>query len=69
LNVIEEGIKSGEIRNDIPAKFMRQVLLGGLEYICLREVIFDKEINPDELAENLCKLLFSGIAQAKKTCA
>ncbi len=63
LDVIEEGIESGEIRKDIPAKFIRQVLLGSLEHICLREVIFDKEINPDELTENLCKLLFKGIAQ------
>jgi AcrR family transcriptional regulator len=61
LNVIEEGIGSGEIRNDIPPKFIRQVLLGSLEHICLREVIFDKEIDPDELTENLCKLLFRGI--------
>jgi hypothetical protein len=65
LFVIEEGIKSGEVRNDIPPIFIRQVLLGSLEHICLREVIFNKEINPDELTENLCKLLFNGIAQAK----
>ncbi|MDD5234144.1 MAG: TetR/AcrR family transcriptional regulator [Syntrophales bacterium] len=61
LNVIEEGIRSGEIRSDVPPKFIRQVLLGSLEHICLREVIFDKEIDPDELTENLCKLLFRGI--------
>ncbi len=61
LDVIEEGVKSGEIRQDIPPKFIRQVLLGSLEHICLREVIFDKEIDPDELTENLCKLLFRGI--------
>lgn len=61
LNVIEEGIANGEIRNDIPPKFIRQVLLGSLEHICLREVIFDKDIDPDELTDNLCKLLFRGI--------
>jgi len=61
LNVIEEGIAGGEIRSDIPPKFIRQVLLGSLEHICLREVIFDKEIDPDQLTENLCKLLFRGI--------
>jgi TetR/AcrR family transcriptional regulator, fatty acid metabolism regulator protein len=61
LDVIEEGIENGEIRRDVPAKFIRQVLLGSLEHICLREVIFDKEINPDELTENLCKVLFKGI--------
>jgi AcrR family transcriptional regulator len=62
LDVIEEGIESGEIHSDIPPKFIRQVLLGSLEHICLREVIFNKEIDPDELTENLCKVLFKGIA-------
>lgn len=61
LKVIEEGIANGEIRSDIPPKFIRQVLLGSLEHICLREVIFDKDIDPDELTDNLCKLLFRGI--------
>ena len=62
LDVIEAGIKSGEIRGDLPPTFIRQVLLGSLEHICLREVIFDKDIDPDALTDNLCKLLFEGIA-------
>lgn len=62
LDVIEDGIRNGEIRRDLPAKFIRQTLLGSLEHICLREVIFNKEIDPDELTDNLCKILFEGMA-------
>ncbi|MDD5170972.1 MAG: TetR/AcrR family transcriptional regulator, partial [Syntrophales bacterium] len=32
LDVIEEGIESGEICSEIPPKFIRQVLLGSLEH-------------------------------------
>ena len=39
--------------------------LGSLEHICLREVIFDKDIDPDALTDNLCKLLFEGIANPR----
>ncbi|MCD6569622.1 MAG: TetR/AcrR family transcriptional regulator [Deltaproteobacteria bacterium] len=61
LDIIDEGIRNGEIRDDISPKFIRQVILGGIEHVCLREVIFDQEIFPDELSENLCRLIFEGI--------
>ncbi len=61
LNIIEEGIQNGEIRNDIPPKVMRQSILGSIEHICLTRIIFNKEIPSDRLSEDLCALLFLGI--------
>lgn len=61
LTIIEEGIANGEIRDDISPSVMRQVILGALENVCLTGVVFDREISPDDLTENLCGLLFSGI--------
>ncbi|NQU13632.1 MAG: TetR/AcrR family transcriptional regulator [Desulfobacteraceae bacterium] len=61
LGIIEEGIRDGEIRGDIPPSFIRQVVLGAIENVCLTEVVFDREISPDALTEDLCKFIFDGI--------
>jgi TetR/AcrR family fatty acid metabolism transcriptional regulator len=59
-SIIEEGISSGEIRDDVSPSIIMQIILGALENICLTAVIFDRVISPDELSEYLCELLFSG---------
>jgi AcrR family transcriptional regulator len=61
LDIIEEGIRSGELRDDIPPKIMRQAILGSIEHICLTKIIFSRDVNPDELTDNLCDLVFYGI--------
>ena len=58
LEIIEEGIQTGEIRDDIPPAYLRQIILGAIEHLCLPYIIFNKEIDPDVLTENLCKTLF-----------
>jgi len=62
VSIIEEGVAAGEIRPDIPPKVIRQVLLGAIEHVCLPGVIFGRDIFPDELTEQLCELIFDGIA-------
>jgi len=66
LDIIEEGVQEGEIRDDIPAKFIRQVILGSIEHVCLTGVIFQRGISQDELTEDLCTFIFKGIAKTKK---
>ncbi len=61
LGIIEEGIRNGEIRDDLPPKLIRQVILGSIEHVCLTGVIFNEEISPDTLTEDLCKFIFRGI--------
>lgn len=61
LDLIEEGVREGEIRDDIPPKLIRQVIFGSIEHVCLTGVIFKREISPDALTEDLCKFIFSGI--------
>jgi len=59
--LIEEGIRTGEIRKDISPWHLRQIILGSIEHLCLPSVIFKQEINPDALTEELCKILFTNI--------
>jgi AcrR family transcriptional regulator len=61
LEVLEEGIQNDEIRKDVPVKLIRQVILGSIEQLCLSDITFDREIDPDELTENLCEIIFRGI--------
>jgi len=61
LGIIEEGIRRGEIRDDILPKNIREITLGSIEHLCLPWAIFNKDIDPDVLTENLCKILFEGI--------
>jgi len=65
LEIIEEGIQAGEIRDDIPSKHLRQVILGSIEHLCLPSLFFNKEIDPDVLTENLCKILFEPIKKTR----
>ncbi len=64
LEILEEGIQSNEIRQDVPVKLIRQVILGSIEQLCLTGITFDREIDPDELTENLCEIIFRGIIPA-----
>jgi hypothetical protein len=61
--ILKEGIKNGEIRNDIPVTSMRQVLLGGIEHLCLPKIIYGKPYSPKELTRELCTAVFEGIAK------
>jgi len=65
LEILEEGISEGEIRGDIPPKFLRQCILGCIEHVCLTGIVFDREISPDLLTEDLCEFIFNGIDVSK----
>jgi len=64
LQIIEEGMRDGEIRNDVPARLIRHSILGSIEQVCLSGITFGKKINPDELTEQICEIVFSGIERS-----
>lgn len=61
FKIIEEGIQNKEIRSDISPRLIRQGVLGSIEQVCLTGIIFNREISPDHLAEELCEFIFKGI--------
>jgi len=62
LNLIKEGIDAGEFRDDISPSHIRQIILGAMEHLCLPGVIFQHEISPDKLTNDICDVIFEGIA-------
>lgn len=60
LDIIYEGVAKGEIRDDISPRLLMQAVLGCMEHFCLPAIIFGREMRPDDLTEDLCKILFGG---------
>ncbi|MCX5834827.1 MAG: TetR/AcrR family transcriptional regulator [Deltaproteobacteria bacterium] len=63
LGILEEGVAKREIRDDIPLRSLRQVVIGGIEHLCLPEVIFDRDFSVDQLTKDLCDILYRGITR------
>ena len=62
LSLIEEGIASGEIAGHVSPRQARQVMIGAVEHMVLPKVIFNRPIDPESLTEDVCALVFHGIA-------
>ena len=62
LQVIEEGIRNGEIHTDVPARLIRHSILGSIEQVCLSGITFGKDIDPDILTDQICEIIFQGVA-------
>jgi AcrR family transcriptional regulator len=67
MEIIQEGIDHGEIRQDLPPHFIRQVIIGGIEHVCLPGIIFNREIMSDILTEHLCTLLLEGMVRPESS--
>lgn len=65
LRIIEEGIRNREVREDLDPKLIRLGIIGSIEQVCLSGLVFDREILPDDLTEDLCKFIFNGIERVK----
>lgn len=61
VKTLEDGIKSGEIRNDTPPARMRQVLVGGVEHAILPYVIFNRDVDIDKLNREISPMLIDAI--------
>lgn len=65
LRIIEEGVRNREIREDLDPKLIRLGIIGSIEQVCLSGVVFDREISPDDITENLCEFIFKGIERER----
>lgn len=59
--IIEDGIRSGEIRDDIPLVCIKDVIVGSIEHACLRAVVFDREFGEESLARQLTEVVIGGL--------
>ncbi|MFW6080642.1 MAG: TetR/AcrR family transcriptional regulator [Desulfosalsimonas sp.] len=62
LELIETGVRAGDIRPDIHPYRIRQVVLGGIEHLCLPGIIFGDNIPADQYADDLCEIISHGVS-------
>lgn len=60
LDIIKEGIASGEIR-DLPPASIRNAIFGTIEHSCLNRAIFNEPVSTNETARIITDLLLHGI--------
>lgn len=59
--IIEEGIRKGEIRDDISSWIIMQIVMAGIEHLSMPTLLFQKNLSTDELTDHFCNILFEGI--------
>ncbi len=62
LEIIQTGVKNGEIKKQIDPNPIRQAILGGVEHMCLPGVIFGGPIPSDQYADALFEIISNGIS-------
>jgi len=61
LDIIREGIASGEIAGGTDPYLLRKVILGAIEHACLGEVIFGKPLDIEKTAAGISDIIFNGV--------
>jgi TetR/AcrR family fatty acid metabolism transcriptional regulator len=61
LDIIKEGVYNHEIRDDVAPEHIRQMILGTIEHMCMPMIIYDRKFSTDELTDEACRIIFSGI--------
>jgi TetR/AcrR family transcriptional regulator, fatty acid metabolism regulator protein len=61
IDIIKEGVSSGEIREDLPPAYIRNAIFGTIEHSCLNRAIFNEPVSTNEAAKMITELLFNGI--------
>jgi len=59
--VLEEGMASGDFRQDLDVRFLRDILLGAIEHTCLWGVLFHRELDVAGVAGQLITVVREGI--------
>lgn len=61
LDIIKEGIVSGEIRDTLPPAAIRNAIFGTIEHSCLNRAIFNEPVSTNDVARIITELLLNGI--------
>lgn len=61
IDIINEGIAAGEIRETLPPAAIRNAMFGSIEHACLNRAIFNEAVDSGETARIITDLLFNGI--------
>jgi AcrR family transcriptional regulator len=63
LAVIREGIASGEFREDVPLRIVRDMIFGGAEHHTWAHLRDEGEFAPDAAADAITNMIYQGLAR------
>lgn len=63
--IVKEGVKNKEIRDDILPGCVKDVIVGSIEHACLRAVVFGRDFDVELLARNLSETVIGGLANSR----
>lgn len=63
LGVLEEGVRDGIVRGDVPPTTLRDLLFGGIEHAIWRFVFSGRDFDAGTLAEQLANVLLTGMLE------
>jgi TetR/AcrR family transcriptional regulator, fatty acid metabolism regulator protein len=61
LGVIDEAVRAGELRGDLPRQMVRDVIYGGIEHLAWTAVIGNKKLDVERTADALTELIYAGL--------
>jgi len=61
LTVLEQGVESGDLRDDLVPSVIRDLVYGGIEHAVWRSVFTDRELEAGPLADQLADVILGGI--------
>lgn len=61
LEIIRQGIESGELKKETDPAVLRKVILGAIEHACLGEIIFGRELDIDGVSSGISFIIFNGV--------
>jgi AcrR family transcriptional regulator len=61
-SVLAEGVAAGELRTDVPARVVRDMVYGGLEHLSWRHLTGRGRLDIDREADDMLRLLWDGVA-------
>lgn len=67
MDIVREGIASGELRRDLDLRLVRDLIYGGVEHRVWNYLYGDGELDPDNVADVLVDLVLGGIDTAEET--
>jgi TetR/AcrR family fatty acid metabolism transcriptional regulator len=68
FSIIEEAVARGELRADVPAAMVRDVIFGGIEHVMWKALEGDSGLDIDRLADQLCDFVLRGVASDAFRC-
>jgi TetR/AcrR family transcriptional regulator, fatty acid metabolism regulator protein len=61
LAIIREGIESGEFRDDVPLRIVRDMIFGGAEHHTWAHLRDEGQFSPDEAADAITNMVYQGL--------